>query len=60
MILYAIYQRTTERWDINEINKINDVFYQSFENISIEEMDKLWKHDVDVAAGRHIWSTMID
>lgn len=32
-------QRTTQRCDINEINKNNrDVFYQTFENRSIEKM----------------------
>ena len=30
---------------INEVNKVNNEFYQAFENLSIEKMDNLWKHD---------------
>ena len=30
---------------INEVNKVNNEFYQAFENLSIERIDKIWKHD---------------
>ena len=30
---------------IEEINNVNAEFYYAFENLSIEKMDKLWKHD---------------
>ena len=30
---------------INEVNKVNNEFYQAFENLSIERMDKIWKRD---------------
>jgi len=30
---------------IEEINNVNAEFYHAFENLSIEKMDKLWKHD---------------
>jgi ketosteroid isomerase-like protein len=30
---------------INEVNKVNNEFYQAFENLSIERMDKIWKQD---------------
>jgi hypothetical protein len=29
---------------INEINKVNAEFYQAFENLSIEKMDKIWNN----------------
>ena len=40
---------------INEINKVNNEFYQTFENRSIENMDKLWKHDEDVVCIHPGW-----
>ena len=40
---------------INEINKINIEFYDAFENLSIETMDKLWKHDADVVCIHPGW-----
>ena len=30
---------------INKVNKVNNEFYQAFENLSIEKMDKIWKQD---------------
>jgi ketosteroid isomerase-like protein len=30
---------------IDEINKVNNEFYQAFENLSIEKMDRIWKQD---------------
>jgi ketosteroid isomerase-like protein len=40
---------------INEINKINAEFYYAFENLSIEKMDTLWKHDEDVVCIHPGW-----
>ena len=40
---------------INEINKVNAQFYKAFENLSIEKMDKLWKHDEDVVCIHPGW-----
>jgi ketosteroid isomerase-like protein len=40
---------------INEINKINGEFHQALENLSIEKMDKLWKHDEDVVCIHPGW-----
>src|SRR5690348_10745533 len=40
---------------INEINKINTEFYQAFENLSIEKMNMLWKHDEDVVCIHPGW-----
>ena len=33
---------------IKEVNKVNTEFYHAFESLSIEMMDKLWKHDDNV------------
>ena len=33
---------------VDEVNKVNAEFYHAFESLSIEMMDKLWKHDEDV------------
>ena len=30
---------------VGEVNKANAEFYNAFESLSIEIMDKLWKHD---------------
>ncbi|MDQ6723937.1 MAG: nuclear transport factor 2 family protein [Thermoproteota archaeon] len=40
---------------INEVNKINTEFYHAFENLSIEKMDTLWKHDEDVVCIHPGW-----
>ena len=32
-----------------EVNQSNIRFYRAFENLSIESMDKIWKHDENVA-----------
>ena len=40
---------------INEVNKINTEFYHAFENLSIEKMDTLWKHDGDVVCIHPGW-----
>ena len=31
-----------------EVNKVNGEFYHAFESLSIEMMDKLWKHDENI------------
>jgi ketosteroid isomerase-like protein len=33
---------------VDEVNKVNAEFYHAFESLSIEMMDKLWKHDENV------------
>ena len=33
---------------VREVNKVNAEFYHAFESLSIETMDKLWKHDENV------------
>lgn len=30
---------------VEKVNKANTQFYRAFENLSIEMMDNLWKHD---------------
>ena len=30
---------------VEEVNEVNTQFYHAFESLSIEMMDKLWKHD---------------
>ena len=38
-----------------EGNKVNAEFYHAFESLSIEMMDKLWKHDEDVVCIHPGW-----
>ena len=33
---------------VGEVNKANAEFYNAFESLSIEMMDKLWKHDENI------------
>lgn len=40
---------------INEINKINAEFYNAFENLSIETMNRIWKHGDDVVCIHPDW-----
>jgi ketosteroid isomerase-like protein len=40
---------------INEINKINAEFYNAFEKLSIETMNRIWKHDDDVVCIHPGW-----
>jgi ketosteroid isomerase-like protein len=40
---------------IKEINNVNAEFYHAFEYLSIEKMDKLWKHDEDVVCIHPGW-----
>ena len=38
-----------------EVNKVNAEFYHAFESLSIEMMDKLWKHDDNVVCIHPGW-----
>ena len=40
---------------VREVNKVNNEFYHAFENLSIEMMDKLWKHDENVVCIHPGW-----
>jgi ketosteroid isomerase-like protein len=40
---------------IREVNKVNTEFYHAFESLSIEMMDKLWKHDENVVCIHPGW-----
>jgi ketosteroid isomerase-like protein len=33
---------------VDEVNKVNTEFYHAFESLSVEMMDRLWKHDDNV------------
>ena len=37
------------------VNKANTEFYRAFENLSIEMMDNLWKHDDNVVCIHPGW-----
>ena len=38
-----------------EVNKVNAEFYHAFESLSVEMMDKLWKHDGNVVCIHPGW-----
>src|SRR6187200_2101628 len=38
-----------------EVNQANIRFYRAFENLSIESMDKIWKHDENVVCIHPGW-----
>src|SRR5438270_12029324 len=40
---------------VREVNKVNNEFYHAFESLSIEMMDKLWKHDENVVCIHPGW-----
>jgi hypothetical protein len=40
---------------IGEVNKSNAEFYHAFESLSIEAMDKLWKHDENIVCIHPGW-----
>ena len=40
---------------VEEVNKVNTQFYHAFESLSIEMMDKLWKHDENVVCIHPGW-----
>jgi hypothetical protein len=41
--------------NIGEVTKVNADFYRAFESLSIEMMDKLWKHDENVVCIHPGW-----
>jgi ketosteroid isomerase-like protein len=40
---------------VEEVDKVNTQFYHAFESLSIEMMDKLWKHDENVVCIHPGW-----
>jgi ketosteroid isomerase-like protein len=40
---------------VGEVIKVNSEFYDAFESLSIEMMDKLWKHDENVVCIHPGW-----
>jgi ketosteroid isomerase-like protein len=40
---------------VEELTRVNAEFYHAFESISIETMDKLWKHDENVVCIHPGW-----
>jgi ketosteroid isomerase-like protein len=44
-MLYIIEMQEEDDEIVGEVNKANAEFYNAFESLSIEIMDKLWKHD---------------
>ena len=40
---------------VGEVNKVNAEFYHAFERLSMEMMDKLWKHDDNVVCIHPGW-----
>jgi ketosteroid isomerase-like protein len=40
---------------VEEVNKVNAEFYHAFESLSIEMMDRLWKHDDNVVCIHPGW-----
>jgi ketosteroid isomerase-like protein len=40
---------------VEEVTRVNAEFYHAFESISIETMDKLWKHDENVVCIHPGW-----
>jgi ketosteroid isomerase-like protein len=44
---------------IGELNKVNAEFYHAFESLSIDMMDKLWKHDENVVCIHPGWDLFI-
>jgi hypothetical protein len=41
---------------VGEVNKSNAEFYHAFESLSIEAMDKLWKHDENIVCIHPGWN----
>ena len=42
-----------------KVNKVNGEFYRAFESLSIEKMDKLWKHNEKVVCIHPGWDLFI-
>jgi len=40
---------------VEEVNKVNSEFYHAFESLSLEMMDRLWKHDENVVCIHPGW-----
>ena len=40
---------------VEKVNKANTQFYRAFENLSIEMMDNLWKHDENISCIHPGW-----
>jgi hypothetical protein len=40
---------------VREVNKVNSEFYHGFESLSIETMERLWKHDENVVCIHPGW-----
>ena len=40
---------------VEKVNKMNTEFYRAFENLSIEMMDNLWKHDENIVCIHPGW-----
>ena len=40
---------------VDEVNKVNTEFYHAFESLSVEMMDRLWKHDDNVVCIHPGW-----
>jgi len=40
---------------VEKVNKANTQFYRAFENLSIEMMDNLWKHDENIVCIHPGW-----
>jgi hypothetical protein len=41
---------------VGEVNKSNAEFYHAFESLSMEAMDKLWKHDENIVCIHPGWN----
>ena len=41
--------------NVGKVNKANAEFYNAFENLSIEIMDKMWKHDENIVCIHPGW-----
>jgi len=42
---------------VEKVNKTNVEFYRAFENLSIEMMDNLWKHDENIVCIHPGWDS---
>jgi hypothetical protein len=54
-MLYIIEMQEDDATVAEELNKVNSEFYHAFESLSVEMMDKLWKHDEDVVCIHPGW-----
>ena len=56
---YIIEMKQDDEIVAEEVNNVNAEFYHAFESLSIEMMDKLWKHDEDVVCIHPGWDLFI-